>query len=63
MENTLLINMVQGQIGYIFKNPDLLLQAFTRSSYASENGGEDNEILEFIGDKALDLAVVNLLVS
>ena len=63
MENKLLINMVQGQIGYVFKNPDLLLQAFTRRSYASENGGEDNEILEFIGDKALDLAVVNLLVT
>ena len=45
MENKLLINMVQGQIGYVFKNPDLLLQAFTRRSYASENGGEDNEIL------------------
>ena len=63
MENKLLINMVQGQIGYTFYNPNLLLQAFTRRSYASENGGEDNEILEFIGDKALDLAVVNLLVS
>ena len=63
MENKLLINLVQGQIGYTFKNPDLLLQAFTRRSYASENGGEDNEILEFIGDKALDLAVINLLVS
>lgn len=63
MENKMLIKMVQGQIGYTFKNPDLLLQAFTRRSYASENGGEDNEILEFIGDKALDLAVVNLLVS
>ncbi len=63
MENSLLINKVQGQIGYIFNNPDLLLQAFTRKSYASENGGEDNEILEFIGDKALDLAVVKLLVS
>jgi len=55
--------MVQGQIGYTFKEPNLLLQAFTRRSYASENGGEDNEILEFIGDKALDLAIVNLLVS
>ena len=51
MENTLLIKMVQGQVGYIFKNPDLLLQAFTRRSYARENGGEDNEVLEFIGDK------------
>ena len=63
MDNDLLIKMVQGQIGYIFRKPDLLLQAFTRSSYASENGGEDNEILEFIGDKALDLAVINLLVD
>ena len=63
MEKQLLINMVQGQIGYTFKNPDLILQAFTRSSYASEHGGEDNEQLEFIGDKALDLAVVRLLTS
>ena len=63
MENSLLIKMVQGQIGYIFHNPDLILQAFKRSSYASENGGEDNEILEFIGDKALDLAVINILIS
>lgn len=63
MEKDLLIKMVQGQIGYVFKDPNLLLQAFTRSSYANENGGEDNETLEFIGDKALDLAVVRLLSS
>lgn len=63
MENKLLIKMVQGQIGYQFRNPNLLLQAFTRKSYAAENGGEDNEILEFIGDKALDLAVIRLLTS
>lgn len=63
MEKELLIKMVEGQIGHIFKNPNLLLQAFTRRSYASENGGEDNEILEFIGDKALDLAVITFLVS
>ena len=63
MEKELFVKMVQGQIGYIFKNPNLLSQAFTRSSYANENGGEDNEVLEFIGDKALDLAVVKLLIS
>ncbi len=56
------IKMVQGQIGYTFRNPDLLRQAFTRRSFAQENGGEDNEVLEFIGDKALDLAVVQLLI-
>ena len=53
--------MVQGQIGYNFKNLDLLRQAFVRRSYTEENGGENNEVLEFIGDKALDLAVVRLL--
>ena len=54
--------MVQGQTGYTFRNPDLLQQAFTRRSYSEENGGENNEVLEFIGDKALDLAVVQLLI-
>lgn len=61
MEQTIM-NMVQGQIGYTFQNPDLLRQAFTRRSYTQENGGENNEVLEFIGDKALDLAVVQLLI-
>ncbi len=56
------IRQVEGSIGYTFKNPELLRQAFTRRSYAQEKGGEDNEILEFIGDKALDFAAVMLLV-
>ena len=49
---------VQNRIDYRFKNKDLLHQAFTRKSYAEENGGCDNEVLEFIGDKVLDLVVV-----
>ncbi len=57
----LLFKMIQGQIGYNFKNPDLLRQACTRRSFSEENGGENNEVLEFIGDKALDFAVVKLL--
>ena len=52
MEKELVWKMVQGQIGYDFKNLDLLQQAFTRRSYTVENGGENNEVLEFIGDKA-----------
>ncbi|MBP3493024.1 MAG: ribonuclease III family protein [Oscillospiraceae bacterium] len=52
---------IQEQIGYPFNNPDLLQQAFTRRSYAEENGGEHNEVLEFIGDKVLDFVVVKLL--
>lgn len=53
----------QSQIGYTFNNLDLLQQAFTRRSYSEENGGENNEVLEFIGDKVLDLFVVKLLIS
>ena len=55
------LKFIQGQIGYAFKNSDLLRQAFVRSSYSKENGGEDNEVLEFIGDKALDFIVVKML--
>lgn len=58
---TIVFSMVQGQIGYTFKNLDLLKQAFTRRSYSEEQGGENNEVLEFIGDKALDLVVVKIL--
>lgn len=54
-------DFIQEQIGYRFRNPDLLQQAFVRRSYAREKGGEDNEVLEFIGDKVLDLIVVKLL--
>lgn len=54
-------SFIQNQIGYTFKNPDLLQQAFVRRSYSKENGGENNEVLEFIGDKALDFIVVKLL--
>lgn len=61
MEEKLLFKMVQGQIGYNFKNLDLLKQAFIRKSYTEENGGENNEVLEFIGDKVLDFTVVKLL--
>lgn len=52
---------VEGMIGYRFQNPDLLQQAFVRRSFAEEKGGEDNEVLEFIGDKVLDYIVVKHL--
>lgn len=54
---------IQDRIGYNFRNVDLLQQAFVRRSYAKENGGEDNEVLEFIGDKALDIVIVRILVE
>lgn len=55
------ITSIQRKIGYDFKNTDLMFQAFVRKSYSEENGGENNEVLEFIGDKVLDLIVVKLL--
>lgn len=55
------LQFIQDQIGYKFQNLDLLQQAFVRRSYAKEHGGEDNEVLEFIGDKVLDLIVIKLL--
>lgn len=52
---------VQKKISYWFNNNDLLLQAFTRSSYSAQYGGENNEVLEFIGDKVLDMYVTKVI--
>lgn len=57
------LNQIQSTIDYYFKNEDLLQQAFVRRSYSEENGGQNNEVLEFIGDKALDLVVINLMMK
>lgn len=51
---------VHQKIGYRFDNVDLLYQAFTRSSYSTQYGGENNEVLELIGDKVLDLYVLKI---
>lgn len=51
---------LQKLVGYRFRNPQLLLEALTHSSYAREvsSPSRDNEQLEFLGD-----AVLNFLVS
>ena len=59
--NNQTLEHIQKVIGYRFQNWDLLQQAFVRCTYSEENGGENNEVLEFIGDKVLDLVVVKLL--
>ena len=49
---------LQRRIGYSFKNPQLLTQALTHSSYANEqriNCVGDYERLEFLGDAVLEL--------
>lgn len=55
------LSKIQQSIGFNFKNLDLLQQAFVRRSYSKEHGGENNEVLEFIGDKVLDFVVVKIL--
>lgn len=50
--------------GYVFKNKDLLKEAFTHRSYLNENPGwklPNNERLEFLGDAVLELAVTEEL--
>ena len=42
------------EIGYEFKNKELLKKALTHTSYAYENNVESNEKLEFLGDSILE---------
>jgi dsRNA-specific ribonuclease len=54
------------KLGYRFKQPGLLLQAFRHASYVNEQSDpniEDNERLEFLGDAVLDLAVSHILME
>ena len=55
------LDEVQKKIGYDFDNQALLFQAFTRSSYSTQYGGENNEVLEFLGDRVLDFYVVKII--
>lgn len=51
-------------IGYTFKNKEILTEALTHSSYANEHKMskfKDNERLEFLGDAILDLVVSDFL--
>jgi ribonuclease III len=54
------------KLGYRFKNPHILSQAFRHASFVNEHADlnlEDNERLEFLGDAVLDLAVSHLLME
>lgn len=51
-------------LGYKFKNKTLLDQALTHASMRTDqNKGEDNERLEFLGDRVLGLVVAELLLE
>ena len=57
------IHDLESDLGYTFKNADLLVQALTHSSHANETsaGVRDNEQLEFLGDSVLGFLVSDYL--
>ena len=56
------LGRLQKALGYDFKDPTLLLRCLTHVSYERKEGEAHNEVLEFLGDAVLDLAVSDLLI-
>jgi ribonuclease III len=56
-----LLRVLQKELGYGFKEPELLVRALTHVSYERRNSADHNEVLEFLGDAVLGLAVSDLL--
>ncbi|MCG7573567.1 ribonuclease III [Phaeobacter sp. CNT1-3] len=56
------LDAFQGRIGYQFKQPELLVRAVTHSSKSSPTR-EDNQRLEFLGDRVLGLVMSEALLS
>lgn len=52
---------IEKQIGYKFKNKQLLQTALTHSSFANENKVPSNERLEFLGDTILNFLISEIL--
>lgn len=52
---------IENEIGYTFKNKELLKKAFTHTSYAYEHKIESNEKLEFLGDAILEVTISKYL--
>ena len=67
----MLLTEVQERVGHQFRDPALLLQALTHSSFSNENASDealapflrDNERLEFLGDAVIGLVVANGLME
>jgi len=58
------MTVLEKKLNYSFKNPVLLQQSLTHSSYANENsklGLTSNERLEFLGDSLLGMTVALLI--
>ena len=62
MKNEANLKRIQEELGYSFKDPALLLRGLTHVSYERQRSEGHNEVLEFLGDAVLDLAVSDLLI-
>lgn len=62
MEHETPLAALQKALGYRFKDSLLLLRCLTHVSYERKHGEGHNEVLEFLGDAVLDLAVSDLLI-
>ena len=51
---------LEENIGYTFKNKELLKRALTHTSYAYEKGVQSNEKLEFLGDSILEFVTIHI---
>ena len=56
------LEALQKELGYSFKDPSLLMKALTHVSHDRKKTGSNNEVLEFLGDAVLDLAISDLLI-
>jgi len=57
------LDLLRRRLGYYFKDPALLRRAITHVSHDRHKRGDHNEVLEFLGDAVLDLAVSDLLMQ
>jgi ribonuclease-3 len=55
------LRLLQKELGYSFADPSLLVRSLTHVSYNRDKSDGHNEVLEFLGDAVLDLAISDLL--
>jgi ribonuclease-3 len=53
---------LEAALGYSFRDPELLSRCLTHVSYERSQKDGHNEVLEFLGDAVLDLAMSDLLI-
>jgi ribonuclease-3 len=63
LKNEANLKKLQAALGYRFKDPALLVRSLTHVSYERQKSEGHNEVLEFLGDAVLELAVSHLLIE